>query len=120
MHVELSENERRGLRHCICRCSASLIFVLTSSLPDLIRLRTEVMDWQSPDERVLRRTKVRQSMRRRSWFGPSDWLSKLHFSMDDRVKPGGDEGITSLFDKARAHPRRENETLFHLSPEGRA
>jgi len=32
--------------------------------------------------------------------------------MDHRVKPGGDGRIRWLFDKTRAHSRRENEFYF--------
>jgi hypothetical protein len=34
---------------------------------------------------------TRQSMRQCRSFGFAAWLEKLHFSMDHRVKPGGDD-----------------------------
>jgi hypothetical protein len=34
---------------------------------------------------------TRQSMRQRRSFSFAAWLVKLHFSMDHRVKPGGDD-----------------------------
>jgi hypothetical protein len=77
---------------CVCRRFASDIFFRSfrTSLPDLIR----------------------QSMRNRGSHSASTGAQARRFSMDHRVKPGGDESETVAWHNSGAQPRCENEILF--------
>ena len=59
---------------------------------------------------------IRQSMRTGSFIGFVGRLPEAHFSMDHRVKPGGDEEVVS---KTRARMRRGKESVFTLPWRGR-